>query len=110
MISFSVFIYLVNKYDGLKWAGETHANINHRKKPTPLFSLSQTSYLVIPKDNFIINADDWPKTYVPLLYYYFMLKAKRMPEITPWPRKFIKMLNEGVVKPSHIIPSYLIIT
>lgn len=44
------------------------------------FSLPQTLYLVIHKDNFIIHADDWPKNDDPLLYYYFMLRTKRIQE------------------------------
>ena len=60
------------------------------------FSLPQTLYLVIHKDNFIIHADDWPKNDDPLLYYYFMLRQRGYRKITPWPRKFIKMLNEDL--------------
>lgn len=44
------------------------------------FSIYQALYLIIHKDNFIIDADDWPKNDDPLLCYYFMPRTKRIQE------------------------------
>ena len=41
------------------------------------FSICQALYLIIHKDNFIIDADDWPKKNDdPFLCYYFKTKQQ----------------------------------